>query len=254
MTVQELLKQSDFDAQARLVCERETTFSGKKYDFDKVKASYREFVQMLLSLEAKPSKDFILFERYWWDDDDGIKETVESELYEYDNFVSVGKDLMDLEYDCSNVSFDMPLVELEKHVSEFPSLPQTFAYEFTEWETILGYQVYEENFKKFDVQDCIYAVLYEMSFNGMDRESQLERKEELDASVAEVDEIMALPEEERDCRLHSFDDVMKEWGYEDTRTQAQKDEELRSMYYCSLKRLCEKYKDVKEYYHLIVTG
>ena len=251
MTVQDLLKQCDFDVQTKLICNRQPSYEDP-YDPVKVKAAQEKFVNMLLSLEAKPSKDFILFERCWWDEDDSIVETVEAELYEYDDFKENGKYVLESGFVYRNVQEDWSVSELKKKISEYPLPPQAFAYEFNEWEQTLGYQVYEENLKDFDVQQCLYAVLYEMSFNGMDRDSQIERREELESSVKELDEILELPEEERSTRLHSFDELMDEFGYKDTRTVEEKDEDTRRMYYCSLKCRYEKYKNVMSLYDIIV--
>ena len=251
MIVQDLLKQCDFDTQTKLVCSRKPDYE-PPYDPIKIKSAYEKFVNMLLSLKAVPSNDFILFEKYWWDDDDKILETVEAELYEYENFKNAGKDILESGFIYKDIPDDLTTSEIKEMLSEYPELPFTYAYEFTEWEKVLGYQVFEENFHNFDIQECIYAILYEMSFNGMDRDSQIERKEELNKSIEEVEKIMKLPEEEQSKHLHSFDDVINKSGFTDTRTKEEKDEDMRRLYYCSLKTRYEKYKDILLLYNVIV--
>ena len=70
----------------------------------------------------------------------------------------------------------------------------------------------------------------EMTFNGTTKESQDERREELDRSAAEFDEIMKLPEEEREERLIPWETIKEEIGFEDTRTDEEKQTDLMRMY------------------------
>ena len=244
MIVQELLKKCDFDAIARLVCDNKPSYE-PPYDLEKVKHAYKKFVDMLLTLKPESSNKIIIFEKHWWDDDE-IAETVEAELYEYEDFIAKRKDLLNSPR-VEMINYEnLPVKDLKEIISNFPQIPQAYAYEFNEWETTLGYNVFEENYSKFNLQECIYSVLHEMSFNGMSKESQIERREELENSAKHLDEILQLPKEEQKKHFVPAEESHKMFGFIDERTEEEKEEALRQLYICSLKTMYWKYNYILE--------
>lgn len=109
----------------------------------------------------------------------------------------------------------------------FGWLPEAFAYEFSPWEEILGTQVLPKNYERIGKDEFLAAALYEMSFNGMTREGQDERREELSDAIAEHEIIQNMPPEEREKNLFTLEDVMERLGYTDDRTEEERREERR---------------------------
>ena len=87
-------------------------------------------------------------------------------------------------------------------------IPSSYAFEFDEWEDILGYKVYEKNIEKYGIAKVLAIIVSEMTFFGMSRTSKNETMEELDKSAKEVERIMELPKEERDS-------LLVEWKHSD---------------------------------------
>ncbi len=109
----------------------------------------------------------------------------------------------------------------------FGWLPEAFAYEFSPWEEILGTQVLPKNFERIGKDEFLASALYEMSFNGMTREGQEERREELSDAIAEHEKIQNMPPEEREKHLFTLEDVMERLGYTDDRAEEERREERR---------------------------
>jgi hypothetical protein len=121
--------------------------------------------------------------------------------------------------------------EIKQYIHEInEGCPEGYAFEFSPWSEILGCKVSMGNVKRIGLQDCIYAVLHEMTFNGMTEESQNERRQELEASIKEAEEIDKLPLEERQKYYHDVEEVWKELGLpEDTRSEEEKEEQDRKI-------------------------
>ena len=109
----------------------------------------------------------------------------------------------------------------------FGWLPEAFAYEFSPWEKILGAQVLPKNYERIGKDEFLASALYEMSFNGMTRERQDERRGELSDAIAEHEIIQNMPPEERKKHLFTLEDVMERLGYTDDRTEEERREERR---------------------------
>ena len=117
-------------------------------------------------------------------------------------------------------------------------LPEDFGYEFSPWEEILGSQVLPKNYERMGKDEFIASALYEMSFNGMTREGQDERRAELSDAIAEHDKILDMPPEEREKHLYTLEDVMSRLGYTDDRTEEERREERRQGLLDSVKTRC----------------
>ena len=106
-----------------------------------------------------------------------------------------------------------------------------YGFDFSEWKEILGWEIDPENVRECGEDAFVGYILDEMSFNGIYEEDQEERRNELFSRADELDEILALPEEERKKRLipaeNVFDRILPE-EYRDTRTQEEKDAEHRA--------------------------
>lgn len=253
MTVQELLKQTDINEMVRLTI-ADRPYYEKKLDAEKVRLSYVKFVELLLSLRPEVSNSkIIVFEKYWDtifvdDENEKISEYIGAECYDTNELRQCLNKFESFDYKIEFNENDNG-EQLEQLCTKFPMSPISYGFEFTKWEHVLGWDVYEGNIQELGVQNCIYALLYEMSFNGMDRESQEERKAELEQSVAESEAIFAMPEEERAKHLFSFDEVKQhlkdEFGWEEPSPE-ERAEEIRKMWLCSLKTLVWKFENYRQ--------
>lgn len=69
----------------------------------------------------------------------------------------------------------------------------------------------------------------------MTEESQEKRRNELDESIRNNNEILKLPREEQEEHFHPVEDLFKELGIVDERTEEEKKESIRQMYVDSAK-------------------
>ena len=98
-------------------------------------------------------------------------------------------------------------------IEMYDLIPHAYDYTFSDWTDTLGASVYSNNFyKPSKLQNFIAALLYEMSFNGMTKEIQQERRDELDRAIQETDKIKNLPEEEQKAHDFPLKDVFDEYG------------------------------------------
>ena len=135
----------------------------------------------------------------------------------------------------------------EQEISEFlemvrtddpcePYLPSGYAFEFSDWEEILGWDVDEKNLETIGVNKFLSFVLFEMTFNGFDEMSQEERKNELNSRLEEFEELRKLPQEEQDKHFIFSEDVFKElsdkYGFElPVKTEEEKEKERKNVEY-----------------------
>ena len=90
-------------------------------------------------------------------------------------------------------------------------LPNSYGYEFSPWEMVLGATVLPENFNHSETGKIpfVASALFNMSFNGTSVEAQKKAREDLHVSL---DEIEKLSEEERISNSCSLDDLRLELG------------------------------------------
>ena len=91
-------------------------------------------------------------------------------------------------------------------------IPLGYAYEFTEWETVLGWDVDEENVNEIGVNEFLAYVIDEMTFNGFFEESQKERRDELQKNIDEYEELMKLPKEEQEEHFVPMEELTEKLG------------------------------------------
>lgn len=249
MVVKDLIKKVDIDKQVELICLNRESYE-KPYDKDKVKCIQNNFINKLLSLEPKKTNDsIIIFEKYWDGfSDEPIKEYVGPKLYKKEDLILFLKDIKENDLPLREQEFNenMDSLTLKSLVEKFPTFPNAYAFEFELWEEILGYEVYEKNLNSFDLQECIYKILFEMSFNGFDEESQQERRDELTETIKHNEELMALPEEERSKHFKSFEEVKEhlklKFDWKEP-SEEEKERDNRRIWFNILKTMCWRYKN-----------
>lgn len=192
----------------------------KELSDEEAEQVYVDFIDRLLALTPVENKDKILLAYKTRDDfeDENIINTTVS-LFKISEIAEKRKQLPDF----INIPdpYEITEEELEKTWNTTWKDRQyitSFAYEFTPWEEVLGYRVDPDNVEKFGKAEFLNEVLFEMSFNGFQEESQTERREELEKRAEEVEEAMRLPEEERKGKFISLEEVYEhmkeEFGFE----------------------------------------
>ena len=247
MILQEFLKSTDIEK----VCFYGKVLSrDRNVDFTKQVEAYRKFVLMLSGLTPEPSKDRMIAIPVI-DDMDYEDQTIYVESFLYRKKDLAEMDLPYYEFPEQGMIMHMDKEETDRWLEIMGNLgkavPQSYAYEFSEWEKILGCDVWLGNLSEQGRYEFAAAILYELTFNGFTRESQDERREELDESIRETEELMKLPKEEQEKHLVSIDDLMEELGIEDTRTQEEKDTDMLMMYRRVLWNNMARYKTLKAY-------
>ncbi len=204
-----------------------------------------EFIDMLggLKLPSEPSEDIMVATRYWEDGEPRIC----CNLYKKEELEAAAKKMKDLDIpDTDDISPD-ETTEFYQSICDkmFKTGVQSYGFEFSPWEDTLGAEVYMDSVEHFGVIPFLLDALEEYSFNGLTREHQQERRDELDASIKELDEILKLPEEEQKKHLHSiddlFDDLRDEFDLSEP-SEEEKKENTRRMYYDSARTHAELYK------------
>lgn len=252
MIIKDLLNSVNIDKQVKITCDRCPSYR-EPYDPAIVRAKLTDFVNMLKTLTPIESDDhIIIFEKYWeHDDHDKTHPEVSGELYhtpDVINYINTNRKVrvsrklskIDLE------RFDnkLTLEQVRECCNTFPLFPVAYGYEYCDWEEILGYKVYEGNLKQFNIQDCIYAVLFEMSYNGFTREDQMRRRAELDEAINSEKVV-----------VESLDDLLDDDDEDDGLFNNNSEEDTKEVidfdriyvldYYCSLKSSLWRFKNFK---------
>ena len=84
---------------------------------------------------------------------------------------------------------------------------ETYAYELSPNEEIMGYLISESEYTQKYIYDLIADVLYEASFFGYDETKKLEVRKELQYSVKEIEEGILKTKSWEDCKKELFSDV-----------------------------------------------
>lgn len=210
MILQDLLKLAD--------CRKIAAIWKKRfYESDDIKnlsETIQKFQNKLCTLEANPSEDIMMANRVW---EDGVF-YIEANLFVRKEFLSAIRKIKEkylTEYAwIPGIKFDQ--TDSEYYVDILHKLgdllPESYGYEFSKWEDILGAEIVVPSVKQYGTNEFLADVLFEMSFNGMEREQQEERREILDQFIEEIEKLKELPEEERykNLKTLNLDELRKE--------------------------------------------
>lgn len=226
MTVQDLLMTYTDANMVAQIWERNRPSYAKPLDLDKVTKKIKDFIKHLSTLDVSPNDTMILaMDSY----EDGQLETF-AELFEKNEFYEKANGIKN--YNIPSLNETMATEEIKQCTIEmYDLIPQAYDYTFSDWTDTLGASVYSDNFyKPSKLQNFIAALLYEMSFNGMTKEIQQERRDELDRAIQETDKIKNLPEEEQKAHDCPLKDVFDEYGIKNEETQEEKELQLKKIY------------------------
>lgn len=136
-------------------------------------------------------------------------------------------------YDFSNLSKDEIIQCLHESRNEITS----YAFEFSPWKEILGYEICEESLKEIGEIPFFAAIFYEMTFCGFEEEDIqeekniiIERKEEVDKAIEEGDT----------GKFVSLEEVFPDWH-----KYAPSEESMRKSYLYSLENWKRLYMYIK---------
>ena len=126
--------------------------------------------------------------------------------------------------------------------------PESYAFEFTPWTEVLGYEVFQPNVKEYGAAAILASVIYEMTFFGFTQEEQDEERAKLDEAIAESEAIRKLTPEEQKKHYKTAEEVFAELGYVDERTEEEKEQERRALCRDVLYNHLQTYRVLRDYY------
>ena len=262
-TVQDLIKLCDrqrlFEEFAKHFCEKPEDIK------DDAAQRFYDFLDTLLAKTPVKTDDDIVICEPVYDSDCG--------LY-YSSTVISAKDLKEdfrvLDFfeelngiDADSISDETALALLEKQdelfekgreffgdeqSGSFPGHIESFAYEYEPWDKILGYIVPPHIIGSHMQYIFTASVLYEMTFFGYDEKELDKERKELEESIEEIEQFKSLPPEQQKDQLESIEDFEREFGFNDNRTDEEKEHDLFVMRKDGIKTSLEWYREMKRVY------
>ena len=194
LTVKELLQFVDMND----LVEMEFSANEEISDKEEVYMLWQSFLKNMSDYPCNESDDVLVFVKTLDGFGDSVEEYVDVSLYEWPALIKYADVASTVELKPRDILKKLSVDELREYYKNIhKNMPTGCAFEFSPWQEILGYKVNVGNLRSQGLQDCIYAVLTEMTFNGMTEESQNERRQELDASIKDFEEIEKLSLEEK---------------------------------------------------------
>lgn len=135
-----------------------------------------------------------------------------------------------------------------EQILETTTLPASYAFEFSPWNEILGYELFVPNVNSFGADKLLAVIIYEMTFCGFTEEDHQKEVQKLHEAISEAESIQSLPEEERKKYYKNAEDIFAEFGYKDTRTEEEKQREQEQLYRETLINKINTYKILAAYY------
>ena len=224
MNVRELLEQCDCRSIAeQYVARRNYYGSDNMPSVEEAEKGIQSFVARLLQKDVRNDGKWIIVPVSCVDDS---KREINAERYEISSVLDFVPELNMAEMETQVEKAKNADLEYVAELVANPATPAPHMYTFEDWEDILGYQVYllNENMMSAVAED----VLWYMAFNGTTNEAREVRMQEIFDDLKEAEEQIesgqCLTWGELKKRLHD------EIGYEDTRTQEEKDASRRQCY------------------------
>ena len=120
-------------------------------------------------------------------------------------------------------SYDEHMVDDDRSCPRsIPGIICGYAYFFSDWSEILGYQIPDFVTAKHIEAQYAAPILYDLTFFGYEEEEMISKRNELDRSCEEVKRIHELPEEEQKEYYTTFEELCAEAGISLERTEEEK--------------------------------
>ena len=156
---------------------------------------YTHFLETLNNIEKVPSNDFVLLGVICKDCFEVSDSVVRVSGYSLSEINSCKDEICRIaRYNKFNI---WPLWYEDIFVMD-NRLPDGYGFDFCEWKEVLGWKVDEKNIKEVGEAAFGAYILEELSFNGITEDGHLDRLQQMHDRIAEYEEIMKLPEEERE--------------------------------------------------------
>lgn len=223
---------------------REKMNCDDKMSLDDQIVMYIYFIDKLTKINIVPHDDMVLLSRCLSNRYDGNTFEVSVSGFSYEEIEEAKSEILKAsKYDLLNIdmSWYASLVQGEG------TLPSNYCFDFTPWEDSLGWRVDPENIKTVGAAPFGAYILEELSFNGIDEDSQQERIGELTERVEETNRILELPEEEWSKYFTKATDVFKELGFTDDRTKEEKERDDFNMRYDAIYNYISLAKTIKKH-------
>lgn len=92
-------------------------------------------------------------------------------------------------------------------------LPDSYGFNLSPWAEILGYEVDERNAQDVGGAALCAAVIWEMTFFGLDEQAVEAERKKLDEALRQAEEMQKLPEAEQDKNYLTAEEVFANWGF-----------------------------------------
>lgn len=234
--IQDILKKCNLKNIAENEYERVSEFPGVNTTPEFVEEKLIKFIEKLKKYDAKDETPTIILGMRGVEEG---KEYISAEMYLMCEFAEKMKEMPDISTEEIPTDEEFETWDkdrLMKYTADiYAILPQAVGYFLSPWEECLAAETNEGNLERIGIDLVIEAFIQEISFNGMTEESQEKRRNELDESIRNTNEILKLPREEQEEHFHPVEDLFKELGIVDERTKEEKEESIRQIYVDSAK-------------------
>ena len=236
MLIQNVLDKCNLKSIAENEYERVSEFPGVNTPPEFVEEKLIEFIEKLKKYDAKDKTPAIILGMRGVEEG---KEYISAEMYLMREFAEKMKEMPDISTEEIPTDEEIETWDKDRLIKystdTYAILPQAVGYFLSPWEECLAAEIDEGNLERIGIDPVVEAFLHELSFNGMTEESQEKRRNELDESIRNTNEILMLPKEEQDKHFHPIKDLFEELGIIDKRTEKEKEEAIRQMYVDSAK-------------------
>lgn len=222
MTVKELLTKADLYE----IAKEEAKIELEEYDLkseniipfslsDMTEKILKKYQQMLLISENKNHENIIVV-AYTVDIDEDMNSFYDATLYMRSELLN--KEFRHFDY--------MNLEKMNNHNLDAEKYVNAYAFEFEEWEDILGYEVAEESIERYGLNTVAKSILAEMTFFGFDyKKSSEQKKEEIKIIEERVKDIKDNPD--RLKTFTSLDDLYERFGLKRPTPEERAERDLR---------------------------
>ncbi len=156
-------------------------------DVDLARSTYSYFIDSLkLRIPIKTNYVILGIELL----QEGTK-AIEGVLFNVDELKSEFREIPEYEA-ISNIN-DLSLEEISNLIGNF-HVPNSYAYEFTEWDKVLGFRLDQINVESIDRCQLLADILSEMTFFGLDEGERIKQKEKLDNVMSDIKAIIGKAE------------------------------------------------------------
>ena len=107
------------------------------------------------------------------------------------------------------------------------ALPQSYAFEFSPWNEILGYEIDERNARDVGIAEFCAGVLFEMTFLGFTEDVVEQERQKLYEAIREAEEIQKVPEEEWRKNDVPVEQLFAEFGVSEQTEEEKREQDRR---------------------------